>query len=98
VQPVSARAPLYWFVGVTVTSQIVYLVLRVRLPYEPQIVEWCNGSIPDSESDDDSSSLSSITNVGFSLFGKALHCECKEQGSRPGVNQKNKEQGTMNFE
>ena len=27
-----------------------------------------------------------ITNVGFSLRGKAPHCECGEQGSTPGVN------------
>jgi hypothetical protein len=66
--------------------------------YEPQIVEWCNGSISDSESDDIASNPISITNVGFSLFGKALHCECKEQGSRPGVNQRNNEQEILNGE
>ncbi len=30
----------------------------------------------------------STTNVGFSLTGKVPHCECGEQGSIPGVNQK----------
>jgi hypothetical protein len=52
-----------------------------------KIVEWCpdfiGSNISDSESDDDSSSLSSITNVGFSLTGKVPHCECGEQGSSP---------------
>jgi hypothetical protein len=73
--------------------------------YEPQIVEWCpdfiGSSISYSESDDIGSNPVSITNVGFSLFGKALHCECKEQGfpiAIGRVNQKNNEQGTMNFE
>ena len=44
-------------------------------------------SISDFDSDDDSSNLSSIANVGFSLTGKVPHCECGEQGSSPGVNQ-----------
>jgi hypothetical protein len=70
----------------------------VQLPYEPQIIEWCNGSISEFESDDDSSNLSSITNVGFSLSGKVPHCECGEQGSSPEVNQGNNEQGTGNVE
>ena len=43
--------------------------------------------ISDFDSDDDSSNLSSIANVGFSLTGKVPHCECGEQGSSPGVNQ-----------
>jgi hypothetical protein len=78
-------------------------MLRVQFPYEPQkIVEWCpdfiGSSISDSESDDIGSNPVSITNVGFSLTGKVPHCECGEQGSRPGVNQRNNEQGTGNFE
>jgi hypothetical protein len=52
-----------------------------NLPLLSKIVEWCNGSIPVSETGDIGSNPISITNVGFSLFGKALHCECKEQGS-----------------
>jgi hypothetical protein len=36
------------------------------------------------------------TNVGFSLSGKVPHCECGEQGSSPGVNQGNNEQGMLN--
>ena len=55
-------------------------------------------SISDSDSDDDSSNLSSITNVGFSLSGKVSRCERDEQGSSPGVNQKNNEQGARNVE
>ena len=43
-------------------------------------------SISDFDPDDDSSNLSSITNVGFSLIGKVPHCECGEQGLSPGVN------------
>ena len=43
--------------------------------------------ISDFDSDDDSSNLSSIANVGFSLTDKVPHCECGEQGSSPGVNQ-----------
>jgi hypothetical protein len=38
------------------------------------------------------------TNVGFSLSGKVPHCECGEQGSSPGVNRKNNEQGILNKE
>ena len=35
-----------------------------------------------------SSNLSPVSkDVGFSLSGKVPHCECGEQGSRPGVNQ-----------
>ncbi len=63
-----------------------------------KIVEWCNGSISVSDTDDDSSNLSSITNVGFSLTGKVSHCECEEQGSSPGVNLINNEEGTGNVE
>lgn len=44
-------------------------------------------SISDFDSDDIGSNPFSITNVGFSLTGKASHCECEEQGSSPGVNQ-----------
>jgi hypothetical protein len=29
-----------------------------------------------------------VADVVFSLFGKATHCECEEQGSIPGDNQK----------
>jgi hypothetical protein len=43
-------------------------------------------SISGFDPDDDSSNLSLITNVGFSLTGKVSHCECGEQGSSPGVN------------
>ncbi len=60
------------------------------IPYEPQIVEWCNGSISDSESDDIGSNPISITNVGSGLTGKVSHCECEEQGLSPGVNQNKK--------
>ena len=35
--------------------------------------------------------------VVFSLFGKASHCGCEEQGSIPGDNRKNVEQGTEKF-
>jgi hypothetical protein len=51
-----------------------------------------------SETDDDSSSLSSITNVGPSLSGKASVCATEEQGSSPGVNRVNNEQGIWNNE
>jgi hypothetical protein len=51
-----------------------------------------------SETDDDSSNLSSITNVGPSLSGKASVCATEEQGSSPGVNRMNNEQGTWNNE
>lgn len=44
-------------------------------------------SISVFDTNDDSSNLSSIANVGFSLSGKVPHCECGEQGSSPGVNQ-----------
>jgi hypothetical protein len=80
-------------------------VLRVRLPYEPQIVEWCpdfiGSSISDSESDDIGSNPISITNVGFSLTGKVPHCECGEQGfpiAIGRVNRRNNEQGILNGE
>lgn len=47
--------------------------------------------MPGSDPGDNSSNLFSTSNVVFSLFGKALHCECKEQGSpdsyRDGDNQ-----------
>ena len=43
-------------------------------------------SISVFETDDIGSNPVSITNVGFSLRGKAPHCECGEQGSTPGVN------------
>ena len=36
------------------------------------------GNTSESGSDILSSSLSLVTNVGFSLTGKALHCECGE--------------------
>ena len=45
-------------------------------------------SISEFDSEDVGSSPAPITNVGFSLSGKAPHCECGEQGSIPGVNQK----------
>ena len=48
-------------------------------------------SISDFDSDGDSSGLSSTTNVGFGLFGKASVCATEEQGSSPGVNQKNEQ-------
>ena len=38
-------------------------------------------------SEDVGSNPAPITNVGFSLPGKAPHCGCGEQGSSPGVNQ-----------
>jgi hypothetical protein len=55
-------------------------------------------SISDFDSDDIGSNPFSIVNVGFSLFGKASHRECGEQGSSPEVNQRNNEQETMNNE
>ena len=46
------------------------------------------GNTPEFESGILSSNLSPVSkDVGFSLSGKASHCECGEQGSRPGVNQ-----------
>lgn len=54
-------------------------------------VGWCNGSISDSDSEDVGSNPTPISIVGFSLFGKASHCDCGEQGSIPGVNQKDNE-------
>ena len=44
---------------------------------------FCSNQSPVTEQD-----------VVFSLFGKASHCECEEQGSIPGDNRKNIEQGT----
>ena len=49
-------------------------------------VGWCNGSISESDSEDVGSNPTPISLVGFSLFGKASHCGCGEQGSIPGVN------------
>ena len=49
-------------------------------------VGWCNGNISDSESEDVGSNPTPISIVGFSLFGKASHCGCGEQGSKPEVN------------
>ena len=46
------------------------------------------GNISEFESDVLSSNLSPVTDVVFSLPGKAAHCECEEQGSIPGDNQK----------
>ena len=44
------------------------------------------GNTPEFESGVLSSSLSPVSkDVGFSLSGKVPHCECGEQGSRPGV-------------
>ena len=40
-------------------------------------------SISVFDTDGDSSNLSSTTNVGFSLFGKASVCATEEQGSLP---------------
>ena len=47
-----------------------------------------SGNISEFESDVLSSNLSPVTQVDvvFSLFGKALHRECEEQGSIPGDN------------
>lgn len=46
------------------------------------------GNTPEFESGILSSNLSPVSkDVGFSLTGKAPHCECGEQGSGPGVNQ-----------
>ena len=46
------------------------------------------GNTPEFESGILSSNLSPVSkDVGFSLSGKVPHCECGEQGSRPGVNQ-----------
>ena len=36
----------YWFVGVVVTFRIVDPAPRVRFPYEPHNVTWCNGNTP----------------------------------------------------
>jgi hypothetical protein len=44
-------------------------------------------SISDFESEDVGSNPTPITNVGFSLFGKASVCATEEQGSSPGANQ-----------
>lgn len=43
-------------------------------------------STSDFDSDDIGSNPVSITNVGFSLTGKAPLCESGEKGSRPEVN------------
>ena len=45
-----------------------------------------SGNISEFESDVLGSNLSPVANVVFSLFGKAAHCECEEQGSIPGDN------------
>jgi hypothetical protein len=44
-------------------------------------------SISGFDPEDVGSNPAPTTIVGFSLFGKAPHCECGEQGSNPGVNQ-----------
>ena len=46
------------------------------------------GNISEFESDVLSSNLSPVADVVSSLSGKAAHCECEEQGSIPGDNQK----------
>ena len=46
------------------------------------------GNISEFESDVLSSNLSPVADVVFSLSGKAAHCECEEQGSIPGDNQR----------
>jgi hypothetical protein len=51
-------------------------------------IGWCNGSIPGADPGGNGSSPFPMTNVGFSLFGKASVCATEEQGSNPGVNPK----------
>lgn len=58
----------------------------MRLTGIKKLLSGAMVSISVFDTEDDSSILSSITNVGFSLYGKAPHCECGEQGSIPGVN------------
>ena len=60
--------------------------MQVRVLPAILIVGWCNGSISESDSEDVGSNPTPISLVGFSLFGKASHCGCGEQGSKPEVN------------
>ena len=84
----SNSTPLYRFVSVTANITDCRSVATGSIPVRTaKCIELCNGSISAFDSEGDSSNLSSITNVGFSLTGKVSHCECEEQGSSPGVNQ-----------